>query len=97
VTIAAEQGLIGELSYAALVLTALFCLLRRARGDPVRSAIGAAFAALVFHTMLYADFLEDPVTWVLLGAGVALAAAPRTRPRASPQAEPFSRTAAARS
>jgi putative inorganic carbon (hco3(-)) transporter len=97
VTIAAEQGLIGELAYAALVLTAMVCLLRHARGDPVRSAIGAAFAALVFHTMLYADFLEDPVTWVLLGVGVALAAAPRTRARTRPPAEPVSRMAAARS
>ncbi|MFZ0041690.1 MAG: O-antigen ligase family protein [Solirubrobacteraceae bacterium] len=73
VTIAAEQGLIGELAYLALVLVALVCLLRHTRGDPVRSAIGAAFAALVFHTLLYADFLEDPVTWTLLGVGVALA------------------------
>ena len=32
------------------------------------------FIALVFHTLLYADFLEDPVTWVLLGIGTALAA-----------------------
>jgi putative inorganic carbon (HCO3(-)) transporter len=88
VTVAAEQGLIGELSYAALVVMVLICLLGHARGDPVRSAIGAAFAALVFHTMLYADFLEDPVTWVLLAVGVALAAAPRAR--TAP--EPVSRT-----
>jgi putative inorganic carbon (HCO3(-)) transporter len=73
VTIAAEQGLIGELAYVALVIAALVCLLRRARGDPVRAAIAAAFTALVFHTMLYADFLEDPVTWTLLGVGVSLA------------------------
>ena len=73
VTIAAEQGLIGELAYLALVIAALVCLLRRARGDPVRAAIAAAFTALVFHTMLYADFLEDPVTWTLLGVGVSLA------------------------
>jgi hypothetical protein len=52
------------------------CLIRRARGDPIRSAIGAAFAALVFHTLLYADFLEDPVTWALLGVGVSLAVTP---------------------
>ena len=72
VTIAAEQGLIGELAYLALVLCALAALLRGARGDPVRSAIAAAFVALIFHTMLYADFLEDPTTWVLLGIGVGL-------------------------
>jgi O-antigen ligase len=74
ITIAAEQGLLGELAYIALVLCALVSLLRGVRGSPVRSAIGAAFLALVFHTMLYADFLEDPVTWTLLGVGTALAA-----------------------
>jgi O-antigen ligase len=76
VTIAAEQGLIGELAYIALVLVALVTLLRGTHGDPTRAAIGAAFLALVFHTMLYADFLEDPVTWALLGIGCALARAP---------------------
>jgi putative inorganic carbon (HCO3(-)) transporter len=93
VTIAAEQGLIGEISYVALVVMAFVCLLRGARGDPVRSAVGAGFAALVFHTMLYADFLEDPVTWVLLGVGVALASAPRIRARVGP--EPVGRAAPA--
>lgn len=73
VTIAAEQGLIGEIVYIALVLVALVTLLRGTRADPTRAAIGAAFVALVFHTMLYADFLEDPVTWALLGIGCALA------------------------
>ncbi len=73
VTVAAEQGLIGEVVYLALVITALICVVRRSRGDPVRSAIAAAFVALVFHTMLYADFLEDPVTWALLALGMTLA------------------------
>ncbi len=83
VTIGAEQGLIGELVYVALVLTALLALLRGSRGDPVRVAVAAAFLALVFHTMLYADFLEDPVTWALLGVGSALAVGARvTEPRA---------------
>jgi putative inorganic carbon (hco3(-)) transporter len=81
VTIAAEQGLIGELAYLALVIVAIVVLLRGARGDPTRAAIAAAFLALMFHTMLYADFLEDPVTWALLGAGTALArVAPRPEP-----------------
>ncbi len=92
VTVAAEQGMIGELVYLALVVAALACLFRRARGDPVRSALAAAFAALVFHTILYADFLEDPETWALLGIGVALAAAPLplagTRSKLSASAEP---------
>jgi O-antigen ligase len=76
ITIAAEQGLIGEVVYIGLVLAAFACLLGRARGDPVRIAIAAAFIALAFHTLLYADFLEDPVTWALLGIGAALARDP---------------------
>jgi putative inorganic carbon (HCO3(-)) transporter len=75
VTIAAEQGLIGEIVYLALVVAAVVCLVRRTRGDPVRSALAAAFLALIFHTMLYADFLEDPVTWALLSVGVSMAVA----------------------
>jgi O-antigen ligase len=74
ITVAAEQGVIGEVVYVALVIVALVVLLRGARASPARAAIGAAFLALVFHTMLYADFLEDPVTWTLLGVGTALAA-----------------------
>jgi putative inorganic carbon (HCO3(-)) transporter len=76
ITIAAEQGLIGELAYLVLVVAALVTLLQRARADPARAAIAAAFIALLFHTLLYADFLEDPITWTLLAIGVALARRP---------------------
>jgi putative inorganic carbon (hco3(-)) transporter len=76
ITVAAEQGLIGELAYLAFVISAIVCVVRRTRGDPIRSAVAAAFIALVFHTLLYADFLEDPTTWVLLGIGLALASGP---------------------
>jgi O-antigen ligase len=80
ITIGAEQGLIGELPYLALVIVAAVTLVRGARGDPARAAIAAAFLALVFHTLLYADFLEDPITWTLLGVGTALAFASRAAP-----------------
>ncbi|WP_249010999.1 O-antigen ligase family protein [Conexibacter sp. DBS9H8] len=73
VTIAAEQGLIGLIPYIALLVSAIVTLFRGARGDPVRVAIAAALLALLFHTQLYADFLEDPTTWVLLAVGGALA------------------------
>jgi O-antigen ligase len=76
VTVAAEQGLIGELVYLALVVAALITLLERSRADPARVAVAAAFVALLFHTMLYADFLEDPITWTLLAIGVALSGRP---------------------
>jgi putative inorganic carbon (HCO3(-)) transporter len=80
ITIAAEQGLVGELPYAALVVLAAVAMLGGARRDPRRAAVAAAFIALVGHTELYADFLEDPATWVLLAVGGALAYSSRVKP-----------------
>ncbi len=77
VTVASEQGLIGLALYVALVLAAIATLIRNVRGDPFRVGIAATFLALLLHTMLYAAFLEDPVTWTLLGIGGALATAAR--------------------
>jgi putative inorganic carbon (hco3(-)) transporter len=37
-----------------------------------RAAVGAAFVALVVHTLAYAAYLEDPLTWTLLALGAAL-------------------------
>jgi O-antigen ligase len=41
-----------------------------------RAAVLAAFVALLVHTMAYAGFYEDPITWVLLAVGAALATVP---------------------
>jgi O-antigen ligase len=73
VTVAAEQGLIGLVAYLALLAAALARLFRGARRVPERAAVAAAFVALVAHSMMYAAFLEDPLTWTLLGAGTAMA------------------------
>jgi O-antigen ligase len=73
VTVAAEQGAIGLLAYLALLAAALARLFRGARTVPERAAVAAAFVALVAHSMMYAAFLEDPLTWTLLGAGTAMA------------------------
>jgi O-antigen ligase len=75
VTVAAEQGLIGLFVYVALLISAFAVLFGGAGRSPPRIAIAACFAALVLHTWTYADFLEDPLTWTLLGIGVALARA----------------------
>jgi len=48
-------------------------------GPAARSAVLAAFVALLVHTMAYAGFYEDPITWVLLAMGASLAAAPAVR------------------
>ncbi len=75
ITVAAEQGVIGLAVYVALLIAAFGVLFSGAGRSPPRIAIAACFAALVLHTWTYADFLEDPITWTLLGIGVALARA----------------------
>ncbi|HEU4462128.1 MAG TPA: O-antigen ligase family protein, partial [Solirubrobacterales bacterium] len=84
VTVAAEQGLIGLLVYFALVVVALWTMGRGLFGGRVnvaRAAVLAAFVALLVHTLSYAGFFEDPITWVLLavGASLAWAEAPKVR------------------
>jgi putative inorganic carbon (HCO3(-)) transporter len=92
ITVAAEEGVPGLGAYAA-VLIASFGLLfaglgpLRGRAPPprlvTRAYLAAAFAGLIVHTLLYAAFLEDPITWTLLAAGIVLG-----------RAEPLARTAA---
>lgn len=44
------------------------------RGPPVaRAAVLAAFVAVLLHTLTYAGFLDDPITWVLIAIGYSLA------------------------
>ena len=73
ITVAAEQGIVGLLLYVAVLIAAFGRLFAGATRSPARIGVAAAFAALVLHTMVYADFLEDPVTWTLLAVGAALA------------------------
>jgi O-antigen ligase len=84
ITVAAEQGIVGLALYAALLIAAFAALFAGAGRSPPRTALAACFAALVLHTFTYADFLEDPETWVLLGVGLALAVAAR-RPGQPPE------------
>ncbi len=85
ITVAAEQGAPGLLVYLALLVARVpDAASRGVRGDPVRAAVAAAFAALVLHTWSYASFLEDPLTWALLGVGLALALAAPPRSRTAP-------------
>jgi putative inorganic carbon (HCO3(-)) transporter len=87
ITIGAEQGLIGLAAYAAVLVASFMVLFGNGASRappavdgrvqsaflPARAALAAMFCALVFHTLGYAAFLEDPFTWVILAAGVALA------------------------
>ena len=83
VTVAAEQGVIGLAAYAWLLWTARSrscsagcggrCGGRPARVVLVaRCVVAAAFCALLLHTLVYAAFLEDPLTWALLAIAAAL-------------------------
>ena len=85
ITVAAEQGLVGLAAYAALLVAAIWTMAagmwERAPGreptvfDSARAAVLATFVALLVHTLAYAGFIEDPITWVLLAVGGSLAAA----------------------
>ena len=81
ITVAAEQGVPGVASYVALLVATFGLLFRglgelRGRAPPVRlvsrAYLAAAYTGLVLHTLLYAAFLEDPITWTLLAAGIVL-------------------------
>jgi O-antigen ligase len=72
ITIAAEQGIVGLAAYVALLFVTLALVLHRAWESRARAAVAAAYAALVLHTLVYASFLEDPLTWALLAAAIVL-------------------------
>jgi O-antigen ligase len=88
ITVAAEQGVLGFAAYLALIVVALWTMARGLNwnasptgpaGHVARAAVLAAFVALLVHTMAYAGFYEDPITWVLLAIGASLACAPVVR------------------
>ena len=113
VTVAAEQGIVGLLAYAALLgiaLWTLFAGMRRiapglgARFRPIdttkteppflktsRVAIAAAFSALLVHTIGYAGYLTDPLTWALLAVGIALVVETKAVPELPDWLRRFSR------
>jgi putative inorganic carbon (hco3(-)) transporter len=82
VTVAAEQGLIGLVAYFGLIGVALWTMgaglwaPSEERGPPyafvARAAVLAAFVALLVHTLAYAGFFQDPITYVLLAIGASL-------------------------
>ena len=76
VTVAAEQGVIGLAVYVAFLFTALIALFDRVRGSLPRATVAACFVAVLVHSLGYAGFAIDPVTWALLGLGVALRRGP---------------------
>ena len=86
VTVAAEQGAIGLIAYAAFLLVSFGALLSatglalggRARGTALAATLLAIYALMFVHSLGYAAFLIDPITWAVLAiAGAGLVRAPR--------------------
>ena len=72
VTVAAEQGMIGIAAYLLVLIAVLLRALQGARMSTPRTAVVAGLAALVVHSLFYAAFFEDPITWVMFALAVAL-------------------------
>jgi O-antigen ligase len=93
-TVTAEQGVIGLVPYLVLVALSFALLFDGLRsrlmsapwpgtGMVTLAGLAAAYAALVLHTLVYAAYLEDPLSWALL----AVAAGLRARPPGGEDAE----------
>lgn len=87
ITILSETGLVGMALFVALLAGAGWAVVRGSRdgGDAGwgRFALAAMLVGIIVHSLLYAALFEDPFTWVIAGAAVALAGT-RPAPVAAP-------------
>jgi O-antigen ligase/polysaccharide polymerase Wzy-like membrane protein len=80
-TVFAELGAIGVVLYAWLLVGGAMLILQVRRLDePLGLALGVAFIGLFVHALFYSGFLEDPLTWLVLGIAVAYCAQPARAP-----------------
>ena len=88
-TILAELGAIGFALYAWLLAATAWALYLVSRHDRALGiGLGAILGALVVHSLLYAGFFEDPLTWGVIGlAATALARAPAPSTASEPAGE----------
>ncbi len=71
-TVAAELGIAGVIAYLALLVggaRTIRSVIRRDRAFGL--ALGASFLVLFVHSLFYPGFLEDPLTWLVLGLACA--------------------------
>ena len=78
-TVLAELGVIGFALYLWLLAATIWALVLVSRTDRTFAVgLGAVLLALVVHSLLYAGFFEDPLTWGVIGlTSAALATAPQ--------------------
>jgi O-antigen ligase len=81
-TVFAELGVVGLVLYAWLLVggTRLILTLRR-RDETLGLALGVVFLGLFVHALFYSGFLEDPLTWLVLGIAAAYCSRTRVEPR----------------
>lgn len=95
VTVLAEQGAVGFIAYLALlgatigglVMALAPRLTKPARGTPLAAGLTAIYAVLLVHSLGYAAFLTDPVTWAVLALAVGTLAPVAMRARDEKTAE----------
>ena len=89
ITVLSETGVIGVALFVLLIVGAGWAVVRGSKeeGDVgwARWTLGAMLAGILVHSLLYAALFEDPFTWVIAGAAVALAG---TRPVAVEAPQP---------
>jgi hypothetical protein len=79
-TVFAELGVVGVVLYAWLLVGGAITIARVRRRDEVLGlALGATFLGLFVHALFYSGFLEDPLTWLVLGIAAAYCALPAER------------------
>lgn len=77
-TVAAELGLLGLGVYVWLLAGAARAIEAVRRLDPVMGlGLGAALLVLFVHGLFYPGFLEDPITWLVLGVSAGYLSWPR--------------------
>jgi hypothetical protein len=91
-TILAELGVVGFALYAWLLAATAWALVLVSRRDRAYGVgLAAALLALVVHSLLYAGFFEDPLTWGVIGLTAAALAGKRalnTAPAATDDTAP---------
>ena len=93
VTVAAEVGVVGLGLLAWLAVAAFLATLRglgRGFTSRVALATGVVLVAIAVHSLFYAAFFEDPMTWALLGLVGFVARVPKKAPRAGAATRPQS-------
>jgi O-antigen ligase len=73
-TVAAELGVVGLAAFVAMLVGAALVLMDVARRDRALAlGIAAVLATLVVHSLFYAGFFENPISWLALGVTAAAA------------------------